>query len=93
MLNWQEYVAGTDPTNALSNLKINSMVWSNSALRMDFQAISNKTYAVQFTSSLSETNWQNLARMLARKTNHVEVAIDPLAVTNRFYRIVTPAPQ
>ena len=92
MNNWQEYLADTDPTNALSNLKINSMSWSNGALRMEFSAVSNKTYAVQSIQSLSGTNWQNIVRLPGRRTNHVEVVLDPAATTNRFYRLVTPSP-
>ncbi|HMC28578.1 MAG TPA: lamin tail domain-containing protein, partial [Verrucomicrobiae bacterium] len=62
MLNWQEYMAGTNPTNALSSLKITSMVRSNNNLRMEFQAMSNHTYSVQFSPSLDNPNWQNLSR-------------------------------
>lgn len=92
LLNWQEYAADTDPTNALSTLKINSMSWSNGVLNLDFQARSNKTYAIQYNSSLGDTNWQNLSRTAGRRTNYVGVVTDPGASTNRFYRLVTPAP-
>ena len=91
MLNWQEYRAGTDPTNALSNLKINSMVWSNAALQFNFQAMSNKTYGIQYKTTLNPTNWQNLAEMVGRRSNRIE-SINDTPGTNRFYRIVTPAP-
>ncbi|HEY0552237.1 MAG TPA: lamin tail domain-containing protein, partial [Verrucomicrobiae bacterium] len=91
MLNWQEYQAGTDPTNALSNLKINSMVWSNAALQFRFQAMSNKTYGIQYKTSLNPGTWLSLAEMVARRTNRVE-SINDTPLTNRFYRIVTPAP-
>jgi hypothetical protein len=91
MANWQEYQAGTDPTNALSNLKINLMSWTNGIVRMQFQAMSNKTYTVQQINSLSGTNWQSLARIVSRRTNHTEILADPNATGNRFYRIITPA--
>ncbi len=91
MLDWQEYQAGTDPTNALSHLKISSMVWSNAALQFQFQAMSNKTYGIQYKSSLNPSNWQSLAEMVGRRTNRLE-SIQDRPLTNRFYRIVTPAP-
>ncbi len=91
MLNWQEYQAGTDPTNALSNLRINSMLWSNAALHFKFQAMSNKTYSVQYKSSLDATNWQTHSGMAGRRTNRTE-SVNDRPGTNRFYRIVTPAP-
>jgi hypothetical protein len=91
MLNWQEFQAGTDPTNALSLLKLQSVTWSNSTLRMQFQAMSNKTYTVQHNSALDTNPWQKLSSIVARRTNRVEQITDPSATTNRFYRLTTPA--
>jgi CotH protein/lamin tail-like protein/Ig-like domain-containing protein/thrombospondin type 3 repeat protein len=90
LLNWQEFQAGTDPTNALSILKLDSLIWSNSTLRMQFQAMSNKTYAVQYNGALDTDNWQKLTGIVGRRTNRVEQVIDP-AATNRFYRLITPS--
>ena len=59
---------------------------------MEFQAMSNKTYAIQYKASLTTTNWEKLAGFVARRTNHTEVVIDPVAAANRYYRLVTPAP-
>ncbi len=89
MLNWQEYIAGTDPTNALSSLKLASTISSN-GVGMNFQAMSNKTYAVQYTTSLG-ANWQTLRPVIALRSNTVQTASDPLTGSNRFYRVVTPA--
>ncbi|HUR45767.1 MAG TPA: hypothetical protein VMZ27_07840, partial [Candidatus Saccharimonadales bacterium] len=91
MLNWQEYQAGTDPTNALSNLKLTSLSWSNSLLQMQFQAVSNRTYALQYNTSLESTNWLNVSKIVGRRTNHTEVLGDPASGGTRFYRVVTPA--
>src|SRR6185503_16785050 len=90
MANWAEYQAGTDPTNALSNLRISSLVWSNGALRMEFDAVSNRTYAIQYKPSVDATNWLTLTGIVGRRTNRTEVMFDSPIVTNRFYRIVTP---
>ena len=88
-LNWQEYVAGTDPTNALSYLKVENMTPPPGAL-LQFQAISNRTYTVQFNDVLGVNTWSNLADVVARGSNRVEVISDPASTTNRFYKIVTP---
>ena len=90
---WLEYQAGTDPTNAASALRITSAVWSNGLFRMEFPAVSNKTYAIQRKRSLAGTNWDVLSGLVARKTNHTEVVADPAAPTNAYYRLVTPAPR
>ncbi len=92
MTNWEEYQAGTDPTNALSLLKFESMIWTNGSLRLSYQSMSNRTYAAQVSSSLSGTNWQTLERRVATRSNKIDFVTDAQATTNRFYRIVTPAP-
>src|SRR6185295_14891036 len=60
MKNWQEYIAGTDPRNAASYLKVNQLVVSGAAL-ISFEAVSNKTYTVQFNDSVSPATWSKLA--------------------------------
>jgi hypothetical protein len=88
-LNWKEYVAGTDPTNALSYLKVDSLVTSPGAV-VSFQAVSNRTYTVQFNHAPGVNPWSKLADVIALATNRVESIPDPASTTNRFYRIVTP---
>jgi hypothetical protein len=90
LLNWEEYQAGTDPTNALSGLRVSSMLWSNDTLRLEFEAVSNKTYAIQYKSPVDGTNWLTLQEFVGRRVNRLESFIDPTANTNRFYRLVTP---
>ena len=90
LLNREEYQAGTDPTNSLSTLKISSVSWTGASLRMEFQAMSNKTYALQYKGSLSDAAWQTVNSSIARRTNYSAVVIDPAPSTTRFYRLVTP---
>jgi hypothetical protein len=89
MLNWQEYVAGTNPTNALSFLKLVSLISTN-GVTMEFPAMSNRTYAVQYNTALGDTNWQSLLQVPAARSNYMEAATDPITPSNRFYRVVTP---
>jgi CotH kinase protein/Fn3 associated/Lamin Tail Domain/Concanavalin A-like lectin/glucanases superfamily/Immunoglobulin I-set domain/Chitobiase/beta-hexosaminidase C-terminal domain/Bacterial TSP3 repeat len=89
MLNWQEYVAGTDPTNASSYLKIETVLGDLGATVV-FGAMSNKTYTLQYTDALGVRPWSKWIDLLARPTNHVEALLDPDFRTNRFYRVVTP---
>lgn len=87
--NRAEYIAGTDPTNALSYLKIDSIsVGSNATI--SFGTISNRTYTVQSTDALAAGAWSRLADVAARDSNRDEQVIDPNYTTNRFYRIVLP---
>ena len=87
--NYQEYLAGTNPTNALSRLTA-TIVSTGTSADVSFQALSNKTYSLQYRGNLNGGSWSRLAEVFARPSNRVEVIADPATSTNRFYRIVTP---
>ena len=89
MSNGAEYVAGTDPTNPLSFLKV-GLAASPGATVVNFGAISNKTYTVLFSERPAGGTWTKLADVLARATNRTEIVPDPGWTTNRFYRVATP---
>ena len=89
MSNRAEYTAGTDPTNSLSYLKIEeNIVLGLSAVQ--FAAISNRTYSVQYTDSLGTSPWLKLADVPSRSTNFVVELPDSNWTTNRYYRVVLP---
>ena len=90
MNNRAEYLAGTDPLNSLSYLKVEQSVLPGAAA-VQFASISNRTYTIQFTDSLGAGSWSKLANILARPTNFVHQVADPSWTTNRFYRVVLPA--
>jgi CotH kinase protein/Lamin Tail Domain/Fn3 associated/Concanavalin A-like lectin/glucanases superfamily len=87
-LNWQEYISGTDPTNALSYLRIDSITAGPRAT-LSFIAAAARTYAVQYADTLSGP-WRILDSVSARTTNRVATVVDPNYLTNRFYRLTTP---
>jgi hypothetical protein len=87
MRNWEEYVAGTDATNALSYLKVD--LGGSGGASVLFHAVSNRTYSVLFTDNAGGP-WSRLADIPARSSNRVETVADPGYSTNRFYRLATP---
>ncbi len=89
LLNREEYIAGTNPTNALSYLRIDSITRTGGAT-LAFGAISNRTYTVQSSDLLDTGPWARLADIGARATNRTETVVDASYKTNRFYRVVTP---
>jgi len=89
MSNRAEFIAGTDPTNSLSYLKIGQSITPGIA-NVEFAAVSNHTYTVQCTDSFNEGTWSRLRDIVARSTNEVWTLNDPAWTTNRFYRVVTP---
>ena len=90
MINRDEFVAGTNPTDALSLLQIILSTTNTSTL--EFVAQTNLDYTVQFRTNLSSALWNSLSNILASpqvRTVVVEVAAPP-GVGERYYRIVTP---
>jgi hypothetical protein len=90
MSNLDEYLAGTNPTNALSLLKVVFMETNGSVL--SFVAQTNLTYAVQWRTNLAGPGWTNLTGILASpqvRTVTVDSASAP-AAAERYFRVVTP---
>ena len=73
MLNWQEYVAGTDPTDPNSYLKIESIT-AEAVATLTFRAVSNQTYTVECTGALETGTWSKLADVFARPVNREETS-------------------
>ncbi|HYV30506.1 MAG TPA: hypothetical protein VEO53_05280, partial [Candidatus Binatia bacterium] len=87
--NWEEYLAGTDPTNALSRLRLD-LTTALGSTTLQFEAVSNRTYTVQYSDGPTGSPWLKLADVVARTNNRVETFLDPGWTTNRFYRVATP---
>jgi hypothetical protein len=89
MSNRSEYMAGTDPTNGLSYLKIDSISVNGRATLL-FGAISNRTYTIQHRELAGDGAWLKLADVAAQGFNRTETILDLEYTTNRFYRLATP---
>ena len=89
LTNVDEFRTGTDPKNASSRFEL-GVAREGSAASMNFQAITGKTYSVQYCDDLQIRSWQKL-----RDVSGVSGAVtvnDPAPLVNgRFYRLVTPA--
>jgi hypothetical protein len=90
MNNRDEFVAGTNPTNAASVLKL-SFTTNNSVLR--FTAESNRFYAVEYRTNLVTAPWTTLTNIVGStlvRTAAVNAPF-PAPQDERYYRILTPA--
>jgi subtilisin family serine protease len=89
--NRDEYLAGTNPTNALSVIKIDSILLDDTqSTVLEFHAISNRTYSVEARAALIGGSWENVLRLLAAPTNRMVRVVQRPNPTQRFYRLVTP---
>jgi len=91
--NRQEYLAGTDPRDALSYLKVDRLTAGSGGLpTLEFRAVSNKTYSILWRPSLDSGNWFVLTNVTAYPTNRLERVMDNTpGVEKRIYRLATPA--
>jgi hypothetical protein len=91
--NVDEYISGTDPNDALSYLRVKLVFVTSSLMqaRVEFHAVSNRTYAVDYRTQLRVGSWQRLTDVIAAPTNRViEVTDSNAGPPTRFYRLVTP---
>jgi hypothetical protein len=90
MKNRDEYLAGTNPTNATSFLSVELVSAGGAGATVRFGGVSNRTYTVQFIDRLGPPLWTPLAHVAPRSANFITNIVDPAFTTNRFYRVATP---
>ncbi len=86
-LNASENVAGTNPTNAASFLKIDSITNNVSGATITWRSVPGKSYQLLYRSPVTSSNWTAVgAPVLAGGATASK--LDPATVTsNRFYRV------
>ena len=90
----QEFLAGTDPTNKGSILRVLTVTsLSGGGMTIYWSAVPGKTYRVQFKNDLNYSYWNTLAEDVTA-TGLTGSQVDPYAyLTNhRFYRVVQAQP-
>jgi hypothetical protein len=90
LLNWLEYIAGTDPQNADSGLRVQPPVWSRTA-GVGFASVSGRTYSVEACSNLLNGDWQILTNSLSGTGDILEYE-DTSTKPGRFYRVKVRLP-
>jgi len=93
--NREEYVTGTNPTNALSTLRIEAIAPGDGFkdVALQFFAVSNRTYTVQSRGTVDSGIWSRAADIIATSTNRMVEISDPVSAPpgeQKFYRVVTP---
>ena len=103
--NLGEYVAGTNPTNATSVLKVHSVIPSPDNVQpayVRFYAYSNATYTVEYRKNMNDSsNWKKVGDVPAETFERWVLVPDQGAtnsaasltntVSDRYYRVIAPA--
>ncbi|HWQ93774.1 MAG TPA: hypothetical protein VN673_19080, partial [Clostridia bacterium] len=89
--NMQEFLAGTNPTDAGDYLRIEWIETAGSGRALRFRAVAGRSYSILYKDRLEEASWQRLADVPAQGASGAVVVADPNpSVTGRLYRLVTP---
>jgi hypothetical protein len=85
MSNWQEYLAGTNPTNALSKLQLTT---ASSAQGVGFSWLTapGKSYTLQSSPALSGANWTGINTNVG-DGNNCQFVVTNCGATALFYQL------
>ena len=89
LTNLEEYLAGTNPLDLESVLRVTSAQWAaGGSIRLGFRSALGKKYRVEKTDTLATPEWRVLQDQISGTGGVVEV-IDPAAAQrqSRFYRV------
>ena len=92
MSNMQEYIAGTDPQDPLSVLKLQLWDAGSGGAMIRFPAMPRIGYTLQYQTNLSQASpWRNLTNVAPQPGTNLIQILDPAAGSGgRYYRITTP---
>jgi hypothetical protein len=90
----EAYIAGLNPTNASSVLKVSSSGLDTNGFTITFGTITGRLYSVEFKNALMTGDWSLVGSWLAGQTNPVPgdgatksvTDTEAISRTNRFYR-------
>ncbi len=84
-LTWQEYLAGTNPTNAASVFRLRHAIPGSNGRQFTFNTEKDRAYRVDYSETL--TSWSVLQTGIVGDGNPRTV-VDPTVRARRFYRAV-----
>ena len=87
MNNASEYIAGTNPTDAASVLKMVSVSRTNTTNTVRWQSVTGKKYQAFYRTNIASGSWSNLGSVVTA-AGTTSLQTDPTATnTYRFYRV------
>jgi PKD repeat protein len=86
--NLQEFLAGTDPNDSSSALRITDIATNGPDMVVSFTSCTNKGYDLQFNDDLMTTNWTaTVTNIPGTATITSATDLGGASLTSRFYRV------
>lgn len=93
LTNREEYLAGTLPRDPTSTLRLDVPTPAPGAVLLRFQAQPGRSYAIQSRPVPGDGTWETVRRWEESETSHVAGHRVNVDGSQRFFRLVTPAPE
>jgi Tol biopolymer transport system component len=85
----QEFLAGTDPTNSGSILRVMTVSSLGGGATLIWSAVPGRTYQVQFKDNINDLNWSDVGGpSTASSTTGSLTDPTPSSSSHRFYRVI-----
>ncbi len=91
MNNLQEFLAGTDPQDPASRLFLRIESPNAGEFALQFTAISNRTYTLQFRTNVVAGDWSLIQNIPGAPTSRLIILTNSPTDPARFFRVVTPS--
>lgn len=85
--NYAEYIAGSNPTNAASYLKIQSVTTAGNGTTVRWPSAAGKRYQVSFRTNLFNAPWQNTGAPVVAGGDTAQYLHPGVTNGTRFYRV------
>ncbi|HSU56530.1 MAG TPA: thrombospondin type 3 repeat-containing protein, partial [Candidatus Dormibacteraeota bacterium] len=85
--NWQEYLAGTDPTNAASTLRLLSPASTPSGNSLSWLSVTNRSYFVQRATILAPADFTTIQSNIPGQPSAITYADTNPPPSAAFYRV------
>lgn len=89
LTNYQEYLAGTDPHDVRSRLRL-AAVGVGGQVQLSFMAVAGRTYGVLACDALGQGEWSPLQRLSAEANDRVVTVMVPVDTPQRLFQLTTP---
>ena len=91
MSNLLEFLAGTDPRDPASNLRLKLEIRSPLAY-LSFDGVAGRDYQLEVSSDLGPGSWRPLSNNLRGQGAAISVEDAPQVQSTRFYRVIVVNP-